>query len=176
MLCKFGTFITFALFKRGAKEWKNLRSKKMASSETFKDFVLGRLEQCAREYLNGAFAFSARKMFGEYCVYISEFGRLESQRSKKVLFLLCDEQVFVKKYEALGEITSEYEGFFALGYTFEGAREHYILDIENLELLAKIVQSTLPYLPTPKPKNTHQSKHTKTRKPKLARIITNDDF
>lgn len=139
----------------------------MASSEAFKDFVLERLEQCAREYLNGAFAFSARKMFGEYCVYISEFGNLESQRSKKVLFLLCDEQVFIKKYEVLDEITSEYEGFFALGFPFVGAREHYILDIENLELLAKIVQSTLPYLPTPKSKNTHQSKRAKARKPNL---------
>lgn len=136
----------------------------MASSEAFKDFVLERLEQCAREYLNGAFAFSVQKMFGEYCVYISEFERLESQRSKKVLFLLCDEQVFIKKYEVLDEITSEYEGFFTLGFPFVGAREHYILDIENLELLAKIVQSTLPYLPTPKPKNTHQSKRAKARK------------
>lgn len=139
----------------------------MASSEAFKDFVLERLEQCAREHLSGAFAFSARKMFGEYCVYISEFGNLESQRNKKVLFLLCDEQVFIKKYEALDEVASEYEGFFALGFPFVGAREHYILDIENLELLAKIVQSTLPYLPTPKSKNTHQSKRAKARKPNL---------
>lgn len=49
-----------------------------------------------------------------------------------MLFLLCDEQVFVKKYEVLDEIASEYEGFFALGFPFVGAREHYILDIENL--------------------------------------------
>lgn len=80
-----------------------------------------------------------------------------------MLFLLYDEQVFVKKYEALDEITSEYEGFFALGFPFVGAREHYILDIENLELLTKIVQSTLPYLPTPKPKKTriqHQTKNS----------------
>ena len=148
----------------------------MASSEAFKDFVLERLEQCAREYLNVAFTFSARKMFGEYCVYISEFGRLESQRSKKVLFLLCDERVFIKKYEVLNEITSEYEGFFALGFPFVGAREHYILDIENLELLAKIVKSTLPYLPTPKPKKYTQKQTRKSKKVKIARAIKNDDF
>lgn len=136
----------------------------MASSDAFKDFVLERLEQCARENLNGAFAFSVRKMFGEYCVYISEFRSLESQNPKKVLFLLCDEQVFIKKYEVLDEIICEYEEFFALGFPFVGAREHYILDIENLELLAKIVQSTLPYLPTPKPKNTRQNKPTKASK------------
>ena len=136
----------------------------MVSSEAFKDFVLERLEQCARENLNGAFAFSVRKMFGEYCVYISEFRSLESQNPKKVPFLLCDEQVFIKKYEVLDEIICEYEEFFALGFPFVGAREHYILDIENLELLAKIVQSTLPYLPTPKPKNTRQNKPTKANK------------
>lgn len=96
----------------------------MASSDAFKDLVLERLEQCAREQ-NGAFAFSVQKMFGEYCVYIIEFGILESQRSKKVLFLLCDERVFIKKYEVLDEIASEYEGFFALGFPFVGAREHY---------------------------------------------------
>ena len=81
-----------------------------------------------------------------------------------MLFLLCDEQVFIKKYEVLDEIICEYEEFFALGFHFVGAREHYILDIENLELLAKIVQSTLPYLPTPKPKNTRQNKPTKASK------------
>ena len=139
----------------------------MASSEAFKDFVLERLEQCTREHLNGTFAFSARKMFGEYCVYISEFGSLESQRSKKVLFLLCDEQVFIKKYEVLDEIASEYEGFFSLGFPFVGAREHYILDIENLKLLAKIVQSTLPYLPTPKPKNKRQKQACQHKKTKI---------
>lgn len=140
----------------------------MASSEAFKDFVLERLEQCAREHLNDAFTFSVRKMFGEYCVYVSEFGSLENQKPKKVLFLLCDEQVFIKKYEALDEIASEYEGFFALGFPFVGAREHYILDIENLELLAKILQLALPYLPTPKPKNTRQKQ---TLQPKNTRIV-----
>ena len=132
----------------------------MATSAAFKDFVLDRLEQCAREGLNenlkGDFSFSARNMFGEYCVYIidsacSEGGILGS--GKKVLFLLCDEQVFIKKYKVLEQIAQDFSAYFSLGFPFSGAREHYIIDIENLELLATIIKSTLPYLPAPKVKN-----------------------
>lgn len=135
----------------------------MATSAEFKDFVLDRLEQCARECLNenlgGDFSFSARKMFGEYCVYIKDlrgFGGCVSGENerKKVLFLLCDEQVFIKKYEVLEHIAQDFSAYFSLGFPFEGAREHYIIDIENTELLFAIIQSTLPYLPTPKPKKS----------------------
>lgn len=44
----------------------------MATSEEFKDFVLEQLARCAEENLEGEYAFSARKMFGEYCVYIAD--------------------------------------------------------------------------------------------------------
>ena len=44
----------------------------MATSEGFKDFVLEQLARCAEDYLEGEYAFSARKMFGEYCVYIAD--------------------------------------------------------------------------------------------------------
>ena len=135
----------------------------MATSAEFKDFVLDKLEQCVREGLHknlgGDFSFSARKMFGEYCVYIKDlrgFGGCVSGENggKKVLFLLCDEQVFIKKYEALEQIAQDFSAYFSLGFPFEGAREHYIIDIENTELLFAIIQSTLPFLPTPKPKKS----------------------
>ncbi len=136
----------------------------MATSESYKDFVLECLGRCAKEYLGGRFAFSARKMFGEYCAYIQErnfcgdFGG-ESILSggKKVLFLLCDEQVFIKKYEVLEQIAQDFSAYFSLGFPFSGAKEHYIIDIENLELVAQIIESSLPFLPT-----TKTSKHTKT--------------
>lgn len=132
----------------------------MATSAEFKDFVLERLEQCARECLNenlgGDFNFSARKMFGEYCVYIRDLRGCVSGENgcKKVLFLLCDEQVFIKKYEVLEQITQDFNAYFSLGFPFNGAREHYIIDIENTELLSTIIQSTLPFLPVPKPKKS----------------------
>ena len=130
----------------------------MATSSNYKDFVLEQLARCNDEFLDNKFAFSARKMFGEYCVYIVDSrescadSHLDS--SKKVLFLLCDESVFVKKYELLGEIVRENSEFITMGYPFEGAKEHYIIDIENLALVAQIIQSALPFLPTPKPRKS----------------------
>lgn len=130
----------------------------MATSASYKDFVLEQLARCDSEYLGRRFAFSARKLFGEYCVYIVDSrescvdSHLDSP--KKVLFLLCDESVFIKKYESLDAIVRENSEFFTLGYPFDGAREHYIIDIENLTLIAQIIQSALPFLPTPKPRKS----------------------
>ena len=128
----------------------------MATSANYKDFVLEQLARCNDEFLGRRFVFSARKLFGEYCVYIIDSGEscadsyLDSP--KKVLFLLCDESVFIKKYESLDTIVRENSEFITLGYPFDGAREHYIIDIENLALVAQIIQSALPFLPTPKPR------------------------
>lgn len=142
----------------------------MATSEGFKDFVLEQLARCAEEYLERKYAFSARKMFGEYCVYIVDLGdssaesRANVSDSKKVLFLLCDEIVFIKKFECLSAVAREYSAYFALGYPFEGAKEHYALDIENLELVAQIIKVTLPFLPTPKPRKAHKSRDSNATK------------
>ena len=139
----------------------------MATSEGFKDFVLEQLARCAEEYLDGKYAFSARKMFGEYCVYIVDLGDLgvESRAnmgdSKKVLFLLCDEIVFIKKFECLSAVAREYCAYFTLGYPFEGAKEHYALDIENVELMAQIIKVALPFLPAPKPRKAHKVRDSK---------------
>ncbi|WP_300701978.1 hypothetical protein [uncultured Campylobacter sp.] len=47
----------------------------MPSSTVFKDFVLEQLSLCTNAY-----HFSARKMFGEFCIYIHSNGE------KKALF------------------------------------------------------------------------------------------
>lgn len=139
----------------------------MATSEGFKDFVLEQLARCAEEYLDGKYTFSARKMFGEYCVYIVDLGDLGAKShantddSKKVLFLLCDEIVFIKKFGCLDAVAREYGAYFALGYPFDGAKEHYALDVENLELMAQIIKVALPFLPTPKPRKAHKSRDSK---------------
>lgn len=140
----------------------------MATSEGFKDFVLEQLARCAEEYLGRKYAFSARKMFGEYCVYIVDLGdsSVESRANvgKKVLFLLCDEIVFIKKFECLSAVAREYGAYFTLGYPFEGAKEHYILDIENVGLMAQIIKVALPFLPTPKPRKTHKVRDSNATK------------
>ena len=136
----------------------------MATSDSYKDFVLEQLARCNDEYLANRFTFSAKKMFGDFCIYIidsRDLRTLDSSNSpKKVLFLLCDESVFVKKLESLGAITKENSAFFTLGTPYNGAKEHYIIDIENLALVAKIIENILPFLPTPK-----STKAKKPRKP-----------
>ena len=108
----------------------------MATSVEFKDFVLDQLQS-----IDTNFSFSARKMFGEYCIYLHEHGE------KKVLFLLCDEQVFIKKYSALQGILEN------ISEPFKGAKEWFVLDIDNLELLENVIKIAKPLLESPKNKS-----------------------
>ncbi|RDU62242.1 transcriptional regulator [Helicobacter didelphidarum] len=119
----------------------------MASSEEFKDFTLEQLRACGSVY-----RFSARKMFGEYCIYVHDF-----IESKKPIFLICNDILYVRKHEALREILSENE----CGFPYDGAKENYILDVENLEILESVITTLTPLLPIPKPKkrNSLKDKH-----------------
>lgn len=64
-------------------------------------------------------------MFGEYMVYIDG----------KPVLSVCDNTVFVKKYAELFELLCDAD----CGYPYEGAKEHYILDVENQELTHKVL-------------------------------------
>ncbi|MGN1373420.1 MAG: TfoX/Sxy family protein [Candidatus Coproplasma sp.] len=84
------------------------------------NYVLFVCEQLKGEYP------TYRKMFGEYMVYIDG----------KPILLVCDNTVFVKKYAELADLLCGAD----CGYPYEGAKEHYILDVENQELTAKVVE------------------------------------
>ena len=77
-----------------------------------------------------------KKMFGEYMVYIEG----------KPVLLVCDNTVFVKQVKELEEIMSEADK----GYPYDGAKEHYILDIENTDLTEKVVGILKEVTPLPK--------------------------
>lgn len=79
-----------------------------------------------------------KKMFGEYMVYIEG----------KPVLLVCDNTVFVKEVKELEELMSEADK----GYPYDGAKEHYILDIENAELTEKVVEVLKQVTPLPKKK------------------------
>lgn len=66
------------------------------------------------------------KMFGEYMVYINE----------KPLLLVCDNTVFVKEAECLKSMMEEFE----TGFPYQGAKEHYIVDIDNRDLVDRIIE------------------------------------
>ena len=78
-------------------------------------------------------------MFGEYLIYIQE----------KPLLLVCDNSVMVKKIPELAELMKdEPEGF-----PYDGAKTHYILDIENRELVMAVIEILRKVTPVPKRKN-----------------------
>ena len=84
----------------------------------------------------GAGDVRSRKMFGEYMVYVNA----------KPLLIVCDNTVMVKKAP---ELASLMEGA-PDGIPYEGAKVHYILDIENRELVRSVIAVLEPITPLPK--------------------------
>lgn len=93
--------------------------------------------QFVLEQLRGEDA-TYKKMFGEYMVYVDE----------KPVFTVCDNTVFVKEIKELENLMVEADR----GFPYSGAKEHYILDIENDELVQKIVKILKEVIPVPKKK------------------------
>lgn len=100
----------------------------MATTVDFIEFVC--------EQIRGAGAIRYKKMFGEYMVYVNELPVL----------LVCDNTVFVKMLPAIEKLMQD----ASKGYPYKGAKEHYILDIEDQEH-AKTVAILLAQI-TPPPK------------------------
>lgn len=79
-----------------------------------------------------------KKMFGEYMVYVDG----------KPVLTVCDNTVFVKQVKELEGLMAEADK----GYPYDGAKECYILDIENAELVEKVVAVLKEVIPLPKKK------------------------
>lgn len=76
-----------------------------------------------------------KKMFGEYMVYVDG----------KPALTVCDNTVFVKKLPELAEIMASADS----GYPYDGAKEHYILDVENEDLTDKVINVLVSAVPKP---------------------------
>ena len=87
-----------------------------------------------------------RKMFGEYMVYVED----------RPVLLVCDNCVIVKK---LPELAALMEGA-AEGYPYEVAKLHYILDIENRELVRPVLDILVQVTPVPKKRKAAGKKNT----------------
>jgi TfoX/Sxy family transcriptional regulator of competence genes len=79
-----------------------------------------------------------RKMFGEYMIYVND----------KPILLVCGNCVFVKILPCLDELMRSAER----GFPYDGAKEHYILDIDNAELTQTVVSALEAATPLPKPR------------------------
>lgn len=102
----------------------------MATSQEYAAFVC--------EQVRGAGTVRARKMFGEYMVYINE----------KPILLVCDNTVFVKKLDCIQKLMENAE----TGTPYDGAKEHYILDVENQTFAQNVIALLEAATPLPKPR------------------------
>lgn len=90
------------------------------------------------EQIEGIGETRYKKMFGEYMVYVNN----------KPVIIVCDNIPYVKKLANIEEIMKNAE----TGYPYKGAKEHYILDIDNSELCKAIVTEIEKVTPIPKPR------------------------
>ncbi len=91
------------------------------------------------EQINGVGEIRYIKMFGEYLIYVNE----------KPLITVCDNMAFIKKLDVISELMKDAE----VGFPYKGAKEHYILDIDNRELSKTVIEKVEKVTPIPKKKN-----------------------
>lgn len=87
-----------------------------------------------------------RKMFGEGMVYVND----------KPVLLVCDSIVYVKEIPELADLLANAER----GIPYDGAKEHYVLDIENHDLAKEAITILELTTPLPKPKKRKESQKT----------------
>jgi TfoX/Sxy family transcriptional regulator of competence genes len=104
----------------------------MASEAGFVDFVC--------EQLRGVGGVSQRKMFGEYAIYVG----------RKVVALVCDDQLFLKPTAAGRALLADP----VEAPPYPGAKPYFVIDehLDDAELLAELFRATERELPEPKPK------------------------
>ena len=102
----------------------------MACTTDYIDFV------CSQ--LNGMGIIRSKKMFGDWLIYIDE----------KPVILACDNICYVKKLLVIAELMADAD----TGFPYDGAKEHYILDIEHRDKAIEIVETLLPAIHYPKKK------------------------
>lgn len=100
----------------------------MASDIDFVNFVM--------DQIDGAGIISSKKMFGEYMIYVNQ----------KPIILICENTAYVKKIDCVKELLETEE----TGYPYKGAKEHYILDVDNGETAKDIVKALEKITPIPK--------------------------
>ena len=102
----------------------------MASDINFVNYVI--------DQLNDVGIVTSKKMFGEYMVYVNQ----------KPVILICDNTAYVKKIDCIKSFCEDGE----TGVPYKGAKEHYILDIDNRETLTEIIKEVEKVTSIPKKK------------------------
>jgi TfoX/Sxy family transcriptional regulator of competence genes len=118
----------------------------VASDLSFVEFVVDQIENA------GVITF--KKMFGEYAFYCD----------RKVIALICDNQLFIKPTDRgrdfIGEVVE--------APPYPGAKMYFLIEdkIEDREWLSNLIRITTKELPEPKPKKKKIKKLNKNTKRK----------
>ncbi|MCI8640802.1 MAG: transcriptional regulator [Clostridia bacterium] len=96
------------------------------------------------EQIKGVGEIRYKKMFGEYMIYIND----------KPIITVCNNTPFIKKIDCIKERMKNAE----VGCPYNGAKEHYILDIDNSEFCKSIIIEIEKITPIPKKKKEEVSK------------------
>ncbi len=91
------------------------------------------------EQLDGIGNIHYKKMFGEYMVYVNN----------KPVIIVCDNTAYVKKHECIKEMMEN----ASVGFPYNGAKEHYVLDIDDANFSKMVVSKIEEITPVPKKKN-----------------------
>lgn len=100
----------------------------MACSTDFIEFVCNALTPLGE--------VRARKMMGEYVIYVNE----------KCVITACDNMAFVKKLPCIADLMTDAE----TGCAYEGAKEGYILDLHDPRKALTVIETLWHHLPFPK--------------------------
>jgi len=106
----------------------------MSSDLGFVEYVI--------EQINLPVTIRHRKMFGEYMVYLNELP----------IILIADDTVYVKKLPCIEHLSKG----LSCGYPYEGAKEHYILDMETNDIANEILGLLVLNTPLLKPKKKRE--------------------
>ncbi|MDR2864844.1 MAG: transcriptional regulator [Spirochaetaceae bacterium] len=79
-----------------------------------------------------------KKMFGEYLIYANA----------KPTVMVCDNTAFIKILDCIKPYLENAEK----GFPYTGAKEHYIIDVDNSELMTNVVRELEKNVPVPQKK------------------------
>lgn len=102
----------------------------MATTKEYVEYVC--------QQLDGVGDIRYKKMFGEFMVYVNN----------KPVIIVCNNSAFVKKLDCIEQMMKSAQ----TGYPYKGAKEHYILDIDNSDFCKEIISKIEEVTPIPKPR------------------------
>ena len=102
----------------------------MASDLDYVQYVIDQIKT------NGKITY--KKMFGEYLIYLNN----------KPVVMVCDNTAFVKTLDCIKHLMENTE----TGFPYKGAKEHYIVNVDDSDHLSNVVMILEKNVPIPKKK------------------------